>query len=143
MGDQDEPEDEVVEALKEVIPARKIADGLKKKRKKKNAMKDAIEWFRNHDQDFDDVSDSTVEYFTSITGVPNPKQLTQKSKAKAMEDSIQWLRTNDPELDYVDVGTLQAFTDMTGVPTPNIITSQRKKREKAKGVVKWLEDQDE
>merc|ERR1711933_516007 len=70
-------------------------------------------------------------------------QLTQKSKAKSMEDSIQWLRNHDPELDYVDVGTLQAFTDMTGVPTPNIITSQKKKRRKAMGVVKWLEDQDE
>ena len=33
--------------------------------RRKNTMKDAIEWFRNHDQDFDDVSDSTVGHFAS------------------------------------------------------------------------------
>merc|ERR1712151_1000059 len=103
--------------------------------------KDAIEWLRNNDQDFEDVKDSIVGIFASITGVAKPEKLTRKSKQKVMKESVEWLRNNDPVLDEIVVDTVQAFTDMTGVSAPTSFSSNKKK-EKVREVTEWLRNHD-
>ena len=61
-------------------------------------MKDIVEWLRNNDQDFDDMSDRTVGVFTSVTGVSNPEQLKQMTTKKSMVDAVEWLRSNNPNV---------------------------------------------
>ena len=62
-------------------------------------MRDAIEWFRNHNQDFDDVSKHTVGSFMSVMGVPKPQKLIAKNKKKAMVDTVGWLHNNNPNVE--------------------------------------------
>merc|ERR1712207_11225 len=116
-----EMEDETVKEFTDMTGVRAPSKKSTMKSRKKT-MKDAVEWLRNNDQDFDDVGNATVEAFTSVTGVAKPKELTRKTKKKAMKDEVEWLRMNDPNLDDIDIETVKAFTNMTGVSTPDVLT---------------------
>merc|ERR1712176_663893 len=133
LENHDEPEDEVVEVLKEAIPARKIADGLKKRRKKdaqrrrmaptenrrrEDNAESAIEWLRKNEPVIDDIGSDDIKVLASMTGVVMPAKRTNRTKKKAMMDAIDWFRNNDQSFDEVDDKTVEVFTEVTGTAKP-------------------------
>merc|ERR1712207_86542 len=128
-------EDETVKEFTDMTGVRAPSKKSTVKSRKKT-MKDAVEWLRNNDQDFDDVGDATVEAFTSVTGVAKPKELTRKTKKKAMKDAVEWLRNNDVKVEDLPKESLELLESLA----PGSISKKSKKRSFIDGAIEWLRD---
>merc|ERR1712238_203059 len=96
------PEDEVVQVLKEAIPAPNVAHRLRTRpmqrskgrmaptedRRREENAESAIEWLRTNEASVCDMSDDAVKVLASMTGVPMPPKRTTRTRKKAMKDAI-------------------------------------------------------
>merc|ERR1712084_105916 len=118
---------------------------MREKKKKKKAMKDALNWIRSNDPMVgNDPDEDLANALSKITGKPLPDNMTPQAKKEFVDESMDWLREFDPgSLDTVDDATAEAFASLAGINYEGRPKSMKEKKKKAMNdALNWIRSSD-